>query len=73
MAVLMKCCNNERKSPEKLGDFRSFFTQISPFFVCFSDSIDNNYAPNRIELIKGNSNFNKDYKLLKEKRESASK
>ena len=46
-------------SPLNVGDFRSFFTQTSKFFVCFSDFIDKNYVQNNIKLIKGNSNFNK--------------
>ena len=50
---------NYYASPLNVGDFRSFFTQTSKFFVCFSDLIDKNYVQNNIKLIKGNSNFNK--------------
>lgn len=50
---------NYYASPLNVGDFRSFFTQTSKFFVCFSDFIDKNYVQNNIKLIKGNSNFNK--------------
>ena len=50
---------NYYASTLNVGDFRSFFTQTSKFFVCFSDLIDKNYVQNNIKLIKGNSNFNK--------------
>ena len=50
---------NYYASPLNVGDFCSFFTQTSKFFVCFSDLIDKNYVQNNIKLIKGNSNFNK--------------
>lgn len=62
---------NYYASPLNVGDFRSFFTQTSKFFVCFSDFIDKNYVQNNIKLIKGNSNFNKIFTLFKEKRGSA--
>lgn len=35
---------NYYASPLNVGDFRSFFTQTSKFFVCFSDFIDKNYV-----------------------------
>lgn len=42
---------NYYASPLNVGDFRSFFTQTSKFFVCFSDFIDKNYVQNNIKLI----------------------
>ena len=59
---------NYYASPLNVGDFRSFFTQTSKFFVCFSDFIDKNYVQNNIKLIKGNSNFNKAFYSILKKR-----